>query len=94
MMDPHLQHHTKLHDSHRHLDDLISHGGGVLSGLRDQRLTLKGAHKKILDISNTLGLSNTVMRLIERRTSQDKLLMFVLMAVCLVLMYCVWKYFS
>jgi len=94
MIDPALKHHTKLHDSHRAMDDLLSHGSSLISGLRDQRGVLKNAHRRILDIGNTLGLTNTVMRLVEKRTSQDKIIMVVLMIVCLVLMYCVWKYFT
>lgn len=31
---------------------------------------VQGAHRKLLDLTNTLGLSNTVMRLIEKRSSQ------------------------
>ncbi|KAM6399326.1 Golgi SNAP receptor complex member 2 isoform 2-T2 [Rhynochetos jubatus] len=34
--------------------------------------TTNGTHKKILDVANMLGLSNTVMRLIEKRAFQDK----------------------
>ena len=30
----------------------------------------QGAHKRILDIASTLGLSNTVMRLIDKRATQ------------------------
>ena len=33
----------------------------------------QGAQRKVLDIMNTLGLSNTVMRLIEKRTDQVNL---------------------
>ena len=33
-------------------------------------LLLQGVQRKVLDVMNTLGLSNTVMRVIERRTSQ------------------------
>ncbi|XP_012944936.2 LOW QUALITY PROTEIN: Golgi SNAP receptor complex member 2 [Aplysia californica] len=94
MIDPALQHHSRLNDSHRQLDDLLSHGGSIISGLRDQRVTLKGAQRRILDIGNTLGLTNTVMRLIEKRTGQDKVIMVALMLASCVLMYCVWRYFS
>lgn len=94
MIDPALQHHSKLTESHNQLDNLIGHGSSIISGLRDQRVTLKGAHRKVMDIANTLGLSNTVMRLIEKRTDQDKIIMVILMVVCLVFMYLVWKYFS
>ncbi|XP_043271680.1 Golgi SNAP receptor complex member 2 isoform X2 [Venturia canescens] len=47
------------------------HGSGILDGLRSQRMTLKGAHKRLIDIGNTLGLSNTTMRFIEQRGRQD-----------------------
>lgn len=94
MIDPALQHHTKLTESHNHLDNLIGHGSSLISGLRDQRATLKGAHRRVMDIANTLGLSNTVMRLIEKRTDQDKIIMVILMVVCCIFMYLVYKYFT
>lgn len=94
MMDPALSHHSKLHESHRAVDDLLAHGGSIITGLRDQRGVLKNAHRRILDISNTLGLTNTVMRLVEKRSSQDRVILVVLIVVSLVLMYAVWKYFS
>ncbi|CAL1540186.1 unnamed protein product [Lymnaea stagnalis] len=94
MIDPALQHHTKLNESSKHLDNLIGHGGSIITNLREQRMTLKGAHRRILDITNTLGLTNTVMRLIEKRTSQDKIILVVCMIICCTIMYLVWKYFS
>ena len=33
-------------------------------------IIFQGAQRKVLDIMNTLGLSNTVMRLTEKRTEQ------------------------
>lgn len=48
----------------------------------------QGTHKKMLDVANMLGLSNTVMRLIEKRATQDKLIMIggmLLTCVCLFL---------
>ncbi|XP_059144489.1 Golgi SNAP receptor complex member 2-like [Physella acuta] len=94
MIDPALQHHTKLNDSSKNLDNLLGHGSSILTNLRDQRMTLKGAHRRILDIANTLGLTNTVMRLIEKRSSQDKIIMVVCMVICCIVMYLVWKYFT
>ncbi|CAG5133160.1 unnamed protein product [Candidula unifasciata] len=94
MIDPALRHHTKLNDSNKLMDNLIGQGGSILTNLRDQRMTLKGAHRRLLDLTNTLGLTNTVMRLIEKRSGQDKIIMFILMLVCLIFMYLVWKYFA
>lgn len=91
-IDASLHHNTKLNDASRNLGDIIDSGSLALTNMKEQRMTLKGAHKKILDIANTLGLSNTVMRLIERRSYQDKYILFGGMFVTCVIMYLVIAY--
>nr|CAG4652261.1 EOG090X0GIP [Triops cancriformis] len=76
LIDYALKENTSLQNSHRGLDDMMHIGHAVLDSMRSQRMTLKGAHKRFLDMTNTLGLSNTVMRLIERRGTQDKYIMY------------------
>ncbi|CAG2183455.1 unnamed protein product, partial [Oppiella nova] len=63
---------TRLKSFNTNLDDMIASGSNILSSLRDQRGFLKGAHKRLIDIGNTLGMSNTVMRLIEKRGVTDR----------------------
>ena len=92
MIDHALQHNTSLQNAHRGMDDLLGSGSSILTNLREQKVSLKGAHKKILDIANTLGLSNTVMRLIEKRTYQDKYVLFGGMFITCVIMILVVKY--
>ncbi|XP_054711930.1 Golgi SNAP receptor complex member 2-like [Uloborus diversus] len=94
MIDHALQHHQSLNNAHRGMDELIGSGSSILTNLREQRVTLKGTHKKILDIANTLGLSNTVMRLIEKRTYQDKYVLFGGMLITCVVMFLVVKYLT
>ncbi len=94
MIDHALQHNQRLQDSNRGMDELIASGTNIIGNIREQRVTLKGAHKKILDVANTLGLSNTVLRLIERRTHRDKFILFGGMAVTLVIMWLLWKYLT
>ncbi|XP_023224415.1 Golgi SNAP receptor complex member 2-like isoform X3 [Centruroides sculpturatus] len=94
MIDHALQHSNSLNNAHRGVDELIMSGSNVLNNLRDQRGTLKGVHKKILDIANTLGMSNTVMRLIEKRTYQDKFILFGGMFLTCVIMFLVVKYLT
>ncbi|TWW70196.1 Golgi SNAP receptor complex member 2 27 kDa [Takifugu flavidus] len=53
---------------------------------------LAGTHKKMLDVANMLGLSNTVMRLIERRATQDKFIMIGGMLLTCVFMFLVIRY--
>ncbi len=80
--------------SHRQMDDLLSHGQTILENLRDQRLTIKGIQKKVLDVASVLGMSNTVMRLIERRSEGDKYILFGGMAATCVIMYLVVKFLA
>uniref|UniRef100_T1JA54 Golgi SNAP receptor complex member 2 n=1 Tax=Strigamia maritima TaxID=126957 RepID=T1JA54_STRMM len=87
-----LQMNSSVNNAHKGMDDLLGQGNSILTNLRDQHGTLKGAHKRILDVANTLGLSNTVMRLIERRTLQDKFILFGGMIVTLVIMFLIVRY--
>ena len=94
MIDAALQQNQRMHNSHRQMDDLINSGANVLENLKDQRSTLKGAKKRMLDVANSLGLSNTVMRLIERRAYQDKFILYGGMFVTCIIMFLIWKYFT
>ncbi|KAJ7992392.1 hypothetical protein DPEC_G00278050 [Dallia pectoralis] len=91
-IDETLQFNTHLNSAHRGMDDLLGSGSSILTGLRDQRGTLKGTHKKMLDVANMLGLSNTVMRLIEKRATQDKFIMIGGMLVTCVVLFLVIRY--
>uniref|UniRef100_A0A8C3RVD0 Golgi SNAP receptor complex member 2 n=1 Tax=Chelydra serpentina TaxID=8475 RepID=A0A8C3RVD0_CHESE len=93
-IDETLQFNESLQNAHRGMDDLIGSGTSILHGLRDQRMTLKGTHKKILDVANMLGLSNTVMRLIEKRAFQDKYFMIGGMLLSCVVMFLVVQYLT
>jgi len=90
-LDAHLEHNQRMGDTHRQLDDLLGHGSSILDSLRDQHGTLKSARKKVLDVMNTLGLTNTVMRLIEKRGGQDKVIFWIgVVITCIVMYLTVW----
>ncbi|XP_064842160.1 Golgi SNAP receptor complex member 2-like [Oncorhynchus masou masou] len=91
-IDETLQLNSSLNNAHKGMDDLLGSGSSILTGLRDQRDTLKGTHKKMLDVANMLGLSNTVMRLIEKRATQDKFIMIGGMLLTCVVLFLVVKY--
>ena len=92
-IDAALQHNTQMMNANREMDDLLTHGTSILGNLKEQKYTLKGAHKKILDVANNLGLSNTVLRLIERRSLQDKYILYGGMIGVCIFMFLVWTYF-
>lgn len=54
------------------LDDYLARGQAVLGDLNQQREMLKGTQKKLYSVANTLGISGEAIRMIERRTKQDK----------------------
>lgn len=92
LIDHTVQHNNNLHNAVHGMNDLLNQGSSVLDNLRSQRLTLKGAHKRLIDIGNTLGLSNTTMRLIEQRARQDGFILvagmiFTCLIILLVILY-------
>jgi len=91
-IDAALQHNTRLQSTNHGMDELLHSGSNILSNLRDQRSTLKGVQRKMLDLMTTLGLSNTVLRFIDRRTHQDKFILFGGMLLTCVIMFLIWKY--
>ena len=70
MIDHALQHNSRLHNASKGMDDLLGSGSSILKNLQEQRVTLKGVQKRILDVASTLGLSNTLIRLIDKRGTQ------------------------
>jgi len=94
MIDRALEHGNALNRSNRYMDDILAQGAATLDNLRDQRSTLKGVQKKILDVANTLGMSNTVIRLIERRSEGDKYILIGGMVLTCILMFLVVKYLT
>lgn len=87
-----MQHSDAMHRVHQGVDEMLSTGTNALESLRSQRFTLKGAHRRIVDMANTLGLSTHTMRLIDRRVAQDKIILFGGMLVTLIVIVLVIVY--
>ncbi|KAI2810548.1 Golgi SNAP receptor complex member 2 [Blomia tropicalis] len=85
---------TKLNGFHRSIDDIIATGGAALNSLRDQGSRLQEARTKIFEIGNTLGLSNSVMRLIEKRATSDRFILFGGMFIFTIFMFLILKYMT
>lgn len=80
-------------NAHRGVDDMLMTGNSALDNLKSQRDKLKGAHKRILDIGNTLGLSNHTMRIIEQRLKEDKYVLVIGMVITLIILFIFLFYF-
>jgi len=94
MIDRALEHQAALGRTNRYMDDVLGQGAEILQSLQDQRDVLKGAKRKLLDVANSLGMSDTVIRLIERRSVGDKYILIGGMVATCVFMFIVLRYFT
>ncbi|KAF9601045.1 hypothetical protein IFM89_015030 [Coptis chinensis] len=73
------------------LEEALGTGVAILSKYAGQREVLKRAQRKALDTLNTIGLSNSVLKLIERWHRVDKWVAYTGMAVTIILVYAFWR---
>lgn len=89
---------TDILNTMRYIDIIISisffSGTSMLETLKYNRETIKGAHRRMIDLANTLGLSNATISLIERRVVQDKYILFGGMFVTIVVVVLVIVYLT
>lgn len=71
---------------------MIEHGENLLENLKNQTSMLKDVKRKILSVTNTLGLSNTLIRMIDRRNVSDRYILFGGMIITCIVMFLTIKY--
>ena len=71
---------------------MIAHGENTLSNLQEQHSMLKNVKRKMITITNSLGLSNTLLRMIERRSASDKYILYGGMIITVIVMFLTIKY--
>ncbi len=76
-----------LESSRNMMNDLLASGQANLSSLVGQRQRMRWVNRKMLDIGNKIGLSNSTMRMIERRDATDAYLVFGGMVVTMLVIY-------
>ncbi|GAB5364408.1 hypothetical protein AAMO2058_000967500 [Amorphochlora amoebiformis] len=87
------QNKESLHNSNREADRILETGRATLENLRNQGNILKSAHRKMLDVANTLGLSGSLIKMIERRENVDRFLVYAGMGVSLTVLFLLYYYF-
>lgn len=78
---------------HIQVDELLDTGTSVLTQLRTQRESLRSFDDRFRSIAANLGMSSTVMRLIERRTYTDKLILFGGMIIFTIFILAIYLYY-
>ncbi|XP_068638338.1 membrin-11-like isoform X1 [Aristolochia californica] len=92
IFDEEAQAMQSAHNSSRMLDEAYATGVAILGKYAEQRDYLKRAQRKALDVLNTVGLSNSVLKLIERRHRVDKWIAYAGMMATLFVVYAFWRW--
>lgn len=70
--------------------DLVQTAEASFENLREQRQRLRGVTRVVADMGNALGLTQTTMKIIERRDITDAYLVAACMVVTLIVLYVTW----
>lgn len=79
-----------LEKSHVAVMDLVQTAEASYESLREQRQRLRGVTRVVADMGNALGLTQTTMKIIERRDITDAYLVAACMVVTLIVLYVTW----
>ncbi|CAI7911502.1 unnamed protein product, partial [Closterium sp. NIES-54] len=76
----------------RVLEDTLAQGIATLSHMAQQREVLKSAQRRALDMLNYVGLSDTVLKKINRRQLVDRAISYGGMLLTLIVIFIVWRW--
>ncbi|CAK9046315.1 unnamed protein product [Durusdinium trenchii] len=79
-----------LRDSASALDEVLDQAGSILGNLVNQNKVLKNARRKLLDAANSIGVSQSLVNVIDRRQTGDKWLVYGGMALTLFILFSLW----
>lgn len=92
LADIEMTENTSLEKSNLMISEYLTNGRETLMELISQRERLKSVQKKVFDILNLLGISNSIMRNVEKRDLYDKWIVFGGMFITLLILLFVFLY--
>lgn len=87
-----LKESESINNSKSMINNYLSIGQETLSELMSQKDRLKGVHRKVIDMINYLGLSNTLLKSVEKRESFDKWIVYIGMSFILILLLVIYLF--
>ncbi|CEM16445.1 unnamed protein product [Vitrella brassicaformis CCMP3155] len=88
-----LREREALKESHSLMDAITEQGRQIVDNIMGQNKNLKGVRRKMLDVTNTSGLVQSLLGVIDRRHAVDRWLVLAGMVVTLFIFYGAWKLF-
>ena len=75
-MDEEAQMSGSIARSKRAIEEIYEQGNNILVSMAGSRETLKRAHRRVLDVINSVGLGETLLKLIEKRQKADARILY------------------
>ena len=82
-----------LSNTSSRLDEFISIGMATISDLKSQKSALKSTQKRLFDATSSLGISQSLMRIIRQRSDQERAIFYIGIICTLAVIFILWKYF-
>ena len=82
-----------LSNTSSRLDDFISIGMATISDLKSQRSALKSTHQSLLNAATSLGISQSILRIIRQRSGQERAIFYFGIIFTFVVIFILLKYF-
>ncbi|GIL74007.1 hypothetical protein Vretimale_5062 [Volvox reticuliferus] len=92
-MDEEAQVAGSVQRSKRYLEEMFDAGTNILANMAGTRERLKSTQKKALDVLNSVGLGESMLRMIERRQRLDMYTAYGgMIFIIVVITFCVWLF--
>ena len=75
-MDEEAQMAGSVARSKRAIEEIYEQGSNILVSMAGSRERLKRAHRRVLDVINSVGLGETLLKLIEKRQNRDAWILY------------------
>ena len=82
-----------LSNTSTRLDEFISIGMSTISDLRSQKSSLKSTQKQLFDATSSLGISQSLMKIIRQRSNQERSIFFIGIICTFLVIIILWRYF-
>lgn len=82
-----------LSNTSSRLDEFISIGMATISDLKSQKSSLKSTQKRLFDATSSLGISQSLMKIIRSRSDQERAIFFGGIICTLFVIIVLWRYF-
>ena len=90
-MDDLINEGKSLENSSRMMSNVLAQGSASLESLLSQRDRMNGVRKMMVNMAATLGVSNTTLRVIEKRENADRILVFLGMFITLIFIWFLYR---